>query len=143
MQTNSRLQPTQATRRGFSLIELIVAATLLIGAMSIVAPLAVRSARLQQDSQHYQLALDELSNQLERLTGLDADALETALAKLTPSPTVRDVLPHPVLSAETIVDDDGRRLVLQLQWDRVGPARPLTLVAWLDPPTTNPEEPSP
>ena len=144
MQMQSRRQhPSQVNRRGFSLIELIVAATLLISAMSVVAPLAVRSARLQQDSQHYQLALDELSNQLEWLTSLDAEALETALAELTPSSTVRDVLPNPVLGAETIVDDDGRRLVLQLQWDRVGPALPLTLVAWLEPPATPPEESTP
>ena len=120
-------------RRGTTLLELLVAATLLVSVMSVVAPLAVRSGRLWQDSRHYQLALDELSNQLERLTSLDAAALEAALAELTPSQPVRDSLPNPVLSAETIDDAESRRLVLRLQWDRVGPAEPLTLVAWLDP----------
>lgn len=149
MQTLSRLHPldrasaSRSTRRGFSMIELLVAATLLISALSVVAPLAVRSARLQQDSLHYQLALDELSNQLEQLTSLDSAALETALAELTPSQTVRDVFPNPVLSAETVSDDDGRRIVLQLQWDHVGPALPLTLIAWLEPPAVTQGEPTP
>jgi Tfp pilus assembly protein FimT len=133
----------RSARRGFSVIELIVAAALLISVLSLVAPLAVRSGRLQQDSRHYQLALDELSNQLEQLTSLDAAALETALAELTPSPTVRDVLPNPVLSARMVAAADGRRLVLHLQWDHVGPAEPLTLIAWLNPPEETQEERTP
>jgi len=113
--------------------DLVVGATLLVGVMSFVAPLAVRSGRLWQDSRHYRLALDELSNQLERLTSLDESERNAALADLSVSPRVRDRLPNPVLEGHSIHDRDGARLVLQLQWDRVGPAKPVTLVAWIDP----------
>ncbi len=113
--------------------DLVVAATLLVGIMSFVAPLAVRSGRLWQDSRHYRLALDELSNQLERLTSLNENERDAALTELSVSPQVRARLPNPVLEAHAIDDTDGARLVLQLQWDRVGPAKPVTLVAWIDP----------
>lgn len=129
-----------AARRGFSLLELIVAATLLVSALGIVAPLAARTGRLWQDSRRHQLALDELTNQLERLTTLDAATLKTALAELTPSEPVRATLPNAALTAETFDDADGRRLALSLQWDRVGNPPPLTLIAWLEPLPTTPQE---
>ena len=125
--------PLSGHRRGYAMTELVVAATLLIGILSFVAPLAVRSGRLWQDSRHHRLALDELSNQLERLTSLDEKERDAALAELSVSPQVSTRLPNPVIEAHTIDDSDGARLVLQLQWDRVGPAKPVTLVAWIDP----------
>lgn len=134
---------TPTSRCGVSVIELIVTATLMVTLLGVVAPLGVKSQRLWRDSRHYQLALDELANQIERLTTLDAAALETALAELTPSEPLRNALASPVLTGETIVDSDGRRLVLHLQWDRIGQPRPLTLVAWLAPPATTFEEPTP
>ncbi len=123
--------------------DLVVAATLLVGIMSFVAPLAVRSGRLWQDSRHYRLALDELSNQLERLTSLDKAQRDAALGELSVSPQVRARLPNPVLEVNSIDDSDGARLVLQLQWDRVGPAKPVTLVAWIDPLSKAEEETAP
>ena len=129
----TRRRRARIGRRGYTMTDLVVAATLLVGIMSLVAPLAVRSGRLWQDSRHYRLALDELSNQLERLTNLDEGERDAALAKLSVSPQVRGRLPNPVLHAHSIDDSDGARLVLQLQWDRVGHAMPVTLVAWIDP----------
>lgn len=129
----TRTSQCPAIRRGYAMTDLVVAATLLVGIISFVAPLAVRSGRLWQDSRHYRLALDELSNQLERLTNMDEARRKAALAELSVSSQVRDRLPNPVLHGRSIDDSDGARLVLQLQWDRVGPAKPLTLVAWIDP----------
>ena len=127
-------------RCGYAMTEIVVAATLLIAVMSFVAPLAVRSGRLWQDSRHYCLALDELSNHLEQLTRLDEAELTATLSDLKPSRQVSRRLPNPVLEADILDDHDGRRLALHLQWDRVGPARPVTLVAWLDPlPSVNDE----
>lgn len=120
-------------RSGYTMTDLVVGATLLIGLMSFVAPLSVRTGRLWQDSRHYRLALDELSNQLELLTRLDETERVAALENLSVSPQVSSRLPNPVLHAKTIEDEDGTRLVLQLQWDRIGPAGPVTLVAWIDP----------
>ncbi|MGI9455341.1 MAG: type IV pilus modification PilV family protein [Aeoliella sp.] len=123
-----------ANRRGFTLTELLVAATLLVSILSVVTPLAVRSGRIRQDTHRHQIALDELSNQLDRLTAIDEKKLADALVELVPSRQAERVLPSPDLTTEIIDDADGRRLILRLTWDRPAGAVPLTLVGWLDPP---------
>ena len=55
---------------------------------------------------------------------------------------VRRRLPNPILDSEMIEDAYGQRIVLRIQWDRVGTAQPVTLVAWTDPNELN-EEPAP
>ncbi len=45
------------SRRGFTMLELIVSATLFIALVSIVVPLGVRVGRLRQEARAYQLAL--------------------------------------------------------------------------------------
>jgi len=126
--------PSRASHRdGFTITELIVAATLLVVIMSVVASLTVRSGRLWQDSRHFPLAVDELSNQLERLTSLDEASRAEAITKLSPSIQMLDTLPNPVLTAETLADESGTRLVLHLAWDRLGKSSPVTLVGWVDP----------
>lgn len=130
----------RATRRcGFTVTELIVAATLLVAVMSVVASLTVRSGRLWQDSRHYRLAIDELSNHIERLASLDKSRLAIALAKLPLSSQIQASLPNPVLSGESLTDEDGTRLVLHLAWDRLGKSPPMTLVGWIDPLPTSAE----
>ena len=126
-------------RCGFAMPELLVAATLLVAAMSLVAPLAVRSGRLWQDTRHYHLAVDQLANQLEYLTSLDEPSRAAAMTNLDVSPQLQAVLPRPELSAETVRDEFGTRLVLHLVWDRPGRDSPVTLVGWIDPmPATGP-----
>lgn len=117
-----------------------MAAALLVTILSVVTPLAVRSGRVRQDTRRYLLAVDELSNQLDRLTALDRQHLPAALQRLAPSPCARRVLPSPELSGEMMSDEDGRRVVLRLSWDRCGDALPLTLVGWLDPPAVDGEQ---
>jgi hypothetical protein len=119
--------------RGVTVTELVVAAGLLVVVMSVVTSLAVRSGRLQQDSRHYRLAVDELTNQLERLTSLDADSLTDAIGALAPTAYIQTALPNPELTGERISDEHGDRLKLHLVWDRFGKRRPVTLVGWIDP----------
>lgn len=119
-------------RSGLMVTELIVAATLLVVIVTVVGSLTVRCGRLWQDTRHYRLAIDELSNHLEHLTTLDEDELEVAIAELAPSPQIRSVLPNPVLAAEAVADENGNRLVLQLTWDRLGKKTPVKLVGWIN-----------
>lgn len=112
--------------------DLVVGATLLVALISFVAPLAVRTGRLWQDTDRTRLALDELSNQLERITRLEESELPAALESLTPSPHLAKRLPSATIEGETITDTDGTRVVLSLHWDRVGLAKPITLVGWVD-----------
>ncbi len=120
-------------RRGLMMTELIVAATLLITALSLVVTLSFRTGKLWQDSRHYKLAVEELTNQLERLTILDEAELDAALDELAVSEKMQTMLPRPRLSGTKLADENGTRVVLNIQWDRVGKAKPLTLVGWLVP----------
>ena len=111
--------------------ELVVAAGLLITALSLLATLSFRSGKLWQDSQHYKLALDELTNQLERLTLLDEATLDEALGNLEVSAAIQATLSDAKLSGSKIVDEFGPRVVLEINWDRLGKPEPLRLVGWL------------
>ena len=124
---------TTNKRNGTTLTEMIVAATLMASTMAIVAPLTVRTGRLWQDSRRHQLVMDELSNELERLTTLTPPQRERAIAELAPPDHLQASLPSATLTAETICDADGTRLLLSMNWDRPGKPKPVTLVGWLDP----------
>ena len=120
-------------RNAFTLTELVVAATLLVSTMAFIAPLTVRSSRLFHDAIDQQRVMDELSNELERLISLSPEQREKAIAELVPSEQVKTALPSVKISAETVRDQHGVRLVLSLDWDRPGRPRPVTFVGWLDP----------
>lgn len=119
-------------RRGATATELVVAATLLVSLLGALAPLAIAAGRIRRDARHYQLALEELSNQLDRLSSLNGDERTAALAALAPSDDLSGSLPDATLKGEIVRDEDGTRLVLTLDWKRPRAAAPLQLVGWLD-----------
>lgn len=130
-------------RRGTTLIELLVAFTLLTALLGAALPLIVRHQQLLASARTYRLALDELSNQLEILTSLDAKELPAALETLAPSPFAAERLPGAELDAALDALGEQPRLTLSLTWDEPGRRdKPLALVAWLDPPAQAPEEKS-
>jgi hypothetical protein len=103
--------------------------------MAVVAPLTVRSGRLWQESRRQQLVIEELSNQLEWLIHLSPAQRASALTNLTVPEYLQKAIPGAKLSAESIRDEHGTRLVLSLAYGaQAMPApRPVTLVGWLDP----------
>jgi hypothetical protein len=109
-----------------------VASSLLITATTLVATSAVGSQRLYRLEQQNRVAVDELSNQLERLTLMQDDELENALNELEVSDWASRSLNGAVLSAISIDDAQGIRIELSIQWDRTGTAAPLTAVRWVD-----------
>lgn len=118
-------------RGGLTITELLVAATLLITIISVFGSLTVRWRRLHQQSRHYQIAVNELSDQLDRLLVQDVASREAAIASLAPSEWVAEILPAPRLAGQVVDDADGPRIVLSLSWTRPGDPPPLTLVGWL------------
>lgn len=122
------------SRSGFTSTELVVASSLMVATMAIVGPLAFRTSRLWQDTRHQQLAMEELSSELERLTALDSETRRQQIDSLTPSESLRLVAPDANLSAVIVDNDDGIQLVVSLDWNlRDAPRAPLQLVGWLDP----------
>jgi hypothetical protein len=121
-------------RQAFTSTELIVASTLMVATMGIIGPLAVRAARLWQSSRHQQVAIEALSDELERLTAMESDVRSEAIQNLIPSEALRLAAPDALLTAEVMKDSDGTRLVVTLDWNQPDEFRPpLKLVGWLDP----------
>lgn len=113
------------------MFELIVAATLLIGSMVVVSKLAIASGRTWQLTRYHQLALDDLTNQIERLTSLSDNERQQAMETLQPSERVRQVLTNATLTSEVLSDSLGQRLVLTLTCEESDIIPPLQLVSWL------------
>ena len=120
-------------RPGFTIMELIVSASLLITLISIVIPLAMRATRIRQEGRAYQLAVDELNNQLEIMTVGTDEQRQAALTNWKPSEALLQVLPDAQLTGEVLEDTDGKRLRLSLNWKKDVNGPPLIMVGWIHP----------
>lgn len=119
-------------RRGTTTIELLVSFTLLTTVLGAALPLVVRHGRILHSARQYRMALDELSNQAERIMALDHDAAITTLNDLQPSPFAAEHLPGATLAAALASLEGVERVTLSLSWDEPGRrAAPVSLVAWL------------
>jgi len=119
------------------MLEILVALTLLGGVLTAATPLVVRHGRLLASYREYQLALEELSNQLDRLTALPAAELPQAVEHLTPSTFAAERLPGVELKAELEPAEFGQRLTLRLTWDEPQRrAAPVCLTTWIVPAST-------
>ena len=120
------------SRCGLTITEVVVAATLVVSMIGLVAPLTVRIGRVWQSTRQYRLAFNELANQMELLSSLEVAQCEESLTSLQPSANVVQSLPGAKLGGEMIRDQDGTRLVLSLNWDRGSQSVPISLVGWLN-----------
>lgn len=128
-------QHRDSSRRGFSVVELMVATSLLATAFALLAPTLswVRHQRRLADDR--QLALLELSNVAERLALVPYDELTVErLTEANLSPEGAAALPTAKFTASLAEEDDppAKRITLNLAWqaDGVRPSAPLRLVIW-------------
>jgi hypothetical protein len=122
-------------RSGVSTLDALVAFVLLTTTISVAAPLVVRHGRLMKSQRDYRLALDELSNQMDRLTALPAAQLPAAIQQLEPSTFLAERVPGGQLTGELQPAEVGTRLVLKISWKDSHSARaPVSLAAWIIPP---------
>lgn len=119
-------------RFGASSLECVVAFTLLSSALAFATPLVVKHRRLVTSQREYRLALDEVTNQLERLTALPSGEVEKAVEQLNLSEFAAERLPEAKLRGEIRSEEIGRQVTLSLTW--VQPtAAPVTLTTWILP----------
>ncbi len=131
MRTTQLIQPLPP-RKGSTLIELIVAAGLLVTSISLLATGTVAGLKLQRLEHQQAVATDELSNQMEHMLTLSPLEAAAAIGKLKISAWAQLTLPDAKLEAEIVDDEHGPRVVMQFQWARTGEAKPLVAVGWLD-----------
>jgi hypothetical protein len=123
-------------RRGTTLVECIVAASILSVAIGTVTMAVFRIGRIWTDTGHYRIALQEVSNQLESLTQLPPDQVQSAIASLAVSPAVGRSLVDAKLSGELVQDEFGDRVKLTLNLGDGRVVRPIHMTAWLVEPMT-------
>ncbi len=127
------LKSTIASRRqrsAVTVIEAIVSAGLMLVVMSLVVRMTFSVDRVWRDVGQHRVAMQELSNQLDRLTMLPSDQLASAMKSLEVSEVVKRTLPAANLQSELIRDELGVRIVLRIDWQRPVPAKPLMMAAW-------------
>src|SRR5690606_36358897 len=100
------------SRAGLTMVELMVAATLIVSGLTMIGKLTVSSGRMWQQTRQEQVALEELSNQLERLLALPLDQRDEAISQLAPSAFAAERLPGAKVTAGTTDDTAGQRLEL-------------------------------
>ncbi len=134
-------------RRGTTIIEVIVACTLLGSLMLFIVPSAIRNGRLQRMIRQDRIAMDEVTNQLDRLALLPLNQIKQEVARLTPSEFAVAGLPHPTLSGTLQDAEEGYRLALEISWNSPGRSvAPLTMATWIYPTSTTEslgEDPAP
>jgi Flp pilus assembly protein TadG len=134
MQTSTCSLGQHRDRRGTSALEVLVAFTLLSSVLALSTPLVVAHGRLLKAQRNYRLALDELSNQLDRLTTLPEPDLPKALDELVPSPLTASRLPGATLRGQLAETELGKRVTVEIWWDEPNhQAAPLRLAAWVLP----------
>ena len=101
-------------RCGSITYEVLVAFTLLTTLLSLSLSAMVRHGRLLTSEQNYRLALDEVSNQLDRLTALRGNELSPAVKELQLTPFTAERLADAQLVGEIAPTDIGERVTLRL-----------------------------
>lgn len=111
--------------------ECLVAASVLMLGIGIVAKSNSSLMRLWEDTRYQQLAMDELANQLSYLTRLADEDLQQALGQLAVSPDIAATLIDARLEGNRIQDEFGDRIELSIQWQQLAPNLPLKLTGWI------------
>ncbi|MFG0253691.1 MAG: prepilin-type N-terminal cleavage/methylation domain-containing protein [Rhodopirellula sp. JB053] len=119
-------------RKGFTMLECVVAASILMVAMSTVATIAYRVHRLWMDVADQRIAMNELTNQIEFITQLPVNEVDDAIAGIAPSAIAAINLDHPELSATRTQDELGDRITVTLRWQSPHPIPPVRLVGWIN-----------
>jgi hypothetical protein len=120
-------------RHAFSYAEVLVCATMLTTIISLVTVSSFRISRVWKDVYQRKVAINELSNQLDRLTALPVEQVQDLIDDLQPSDECIESLIRPKLSGTVHKQTDfGHRLTIAMTWQnqsgQIG--RPVQLSAW-------------
>jgi hypothetical protein len=119
-------------RAGTSSLEVLMAFTLLSSVLAFSGPMIVRHNRLLRAQRDYRLALDELSNQIDRVLAIPRDEQAAAVDALGVSEATAERLPGSEIHGRIAASDEGSRLTVELTWDEPNrQAAPVRLTAWL------------
>ena len=122
-----------------------MALTLFMTALMVTTPLIARHGRLLIDQRRYRIALDAVSNQLDRLSALPAEELARAVEQLKVDEWTSARLPCAELHGHVAPADIGQRVTLELSYgaapnqsvgkngEAVAKRKTVTLEIWITP----------
>lgn len=129
-----------ASRRGFTVIEVSLALAVLLAASILLTQFLVASSQQRKLADQRRLALEELSNRLERVMAAKwEDVNVPAIEGQEFSQTVQENLPAAKLTVD-ITDEpggptSGKRVRLEISWEQHGQrVSPIGLTGWKFPP---------
>ncbi len=121
---------------GTTLIEVVVAVTLLGAGLALTAEVLHWTSLLRRENERRQCAVQEAANALERVRGWSwQELVADPPPEVELSESARRQLPQGELQLEIAADpedSDARRVVVEVSWHlRNGqPAAPVRLIAW-------------
>jgi type II secretory pathway pseudopilin PulG len=123
------------SRIGFTIIEVTLALTTLLFAAILLAQSLLASSQQRKLADQRRLALEELSNRLERVMAAKWEEVNAAAIENQDfSPRSQEKLPAAKLTASVTVDPDaagGKRVRLEISWEQQGQrVKPLGLTGW-------------
>lgn len=125
-----------ASRRGFTVIEVSLALAVLLAASILLTQFLVASSQQRKLADQRRLALEELSNRLERVMAAKwEDVNVPAIEGQEFSQTVQENLPAAILTVD-ITDEpggptSGKRVRLEISWEQHGQrVSPIGLTGW-------------
>lgn len=124
-------------RRGFTLIEMMVAGVLMMTVTMIVVPAIYWVHRERRQTEYRQIALIEVENLMERITALPFNQVsQTTVDKLVLSESALRQLPEPnleIVIRETDALPPMKKIEIQLSWNQLREisAAPVRLTSWV------------
>ena len=122
-------------RNGFTVMEVCLALVTLLFAAALLSQFLVASSQQRKLADQRRLAMEEISNRLERVLASKWDDVNArAIEKQEFTPEVQEILPAAKLTAS--VHDEpgptgGKRVRLEISWEQKGQrVTPLGLTAW-------------
>jgi len=129
--TKYTIRTLQLRRNGVSTIELVVASSMLIVVMTFATTMIFKIQSVVKETRYERIAVNELSNQLEKLTIMELEQAKTAIESLAASDDCKSVLNEPKLTGAVVQDPIGHRVDLQIGWQSVNVRKPIRLSGWI------------
>jgi len=129
--------PGKRRRSGTTAVELVVAVTLLAVLTGICGELIVSTVRLRREERRRAWALQEAANAMETLFAKPWEELPVGKKEVGPcSSAGQSVLGSAVVRREVLAADEGRRLLVTVEWPNGDGKSPgnVSLVAYRFPP---------
>lgn len=122
-------------KNGFTVLEVSLALSILLAASVLLTQFLIASSQQRKLADQRRLALEEISNRLERVLAAKSDEVNAdAIERQEFTPEVQEILPAAKLTA-SVADEPGpaggKRVRLEISWEQNGQrVTPLGLTAW-------------